>query len=1135
MGLQVFNRNRLTAYFLGGSLAIVLSQWTIARGQTYFGSIHGDVLDSNRLPLPAVEVVLQSSQNGLERRVVSDIDGSYRFELVPPGKYILHCSAEGMADANTSLEVVVAKPVRVNLILSVRSLKQEVRVVGENGVSVQTENASLGRTVTSSQISDLPSINRSPYTFIALVPGATYSNDQLGVDVAVNGGRTQSANYLLDGGENNDTVMSAPGVAVPLDAVQEFTVQTNHFSAEYGRNSGFISNLVTKSGTNEFHGSVYDYARNSAFAANTPTNNANNLPKPVFDRHQFGGSLGGPVRKSKLFFFAAVEPILVRSSGPSVFYVPTPELLAIGSPATKSIFQTYPLPLDLSSSDVLKVSLCPFGSTCDPQSGTGFVEIPAFAFTSRVGPIDAGAGAPQNTVLATGRLDWAIDRKTNLFVRYSFNSKDIFGTVNQPYSPALDVPLEGGGQNAAVSLTHTWTPRLLTESRLGYTRIYGDPERYGGMNPVVPQPPFPAFYIQNLPQVALPAGSGSWGGPENMYQFVQTATWSPRQHVLRLGWMYIQRRENLDNGRQVADATFRDAQTFVDGVVDRYTIALNPNGQLPGAMLDPPFGPPSFRSHYRYNETALFVEDSWKLASRLVLTPGLRWEYFGVLHSPGAEHDLDSNFYPGGGSSQPQQVANGRVLQTINAPGDWNGRFYLPTYNAFAPRLGVAYDLFGTGKSVIRSGVGVFYDRRVGWELNLASVNPPSFSLASLTNIVLTPEVMKNQYSVFPDTPVQLSHIDIKAIDTHLRPAYVVSWNATFEQELWRDFVFGASYLGSSGSWLYSINPVNRTGSGGLLDPSCIVPRLASDGVTVLGPDYTNCPSLNPLLNNISVRGNLSHSSYEALQLSMESRQISSVGLQIGFNYTWSHSIDNRSVSGTSASIADLGVGNLDAFRSDFDRGSSDFDVRHRFAANWIWQIPLGKKVNNWRSRYIWGGWEISGILAWQSGQPFSVGDFGVPDLNVEATRPRLTGPPPRPGRVEADANAPNSFLYLPLNRVYDPETGLCMANTAPFACEISVNGPFNGTLPRNTFRQPGLFFHDAALLKNVPLSREGLQLQFRAEFFNFFNHPNLYVNGASIDVSNSSFTTPGGQFVPGVTASYADNRQIVLAAKILF
>jgi TolB-like protein/Tfp pilus assembly protein PilF len=840
--------------------------------------------------------------------------------LKPKDSFIVSAEAAGFAVSIAIIEVIVATPVRVDITMRVQTLQQSVKVEGKDGLSVQSQSAGLGRTISPTEMSNLPSLTRTPYDFIAIVPGANLSNDQTGVGFAVNGGRTQSANYLLDGGENNDAFMSAPAQDVPLDSIEEFSVQTNHFSAEYGRNSAFIANIVTKSGTNSFHGSAYEYIRNSVLAANTYENNSQGLPRSVFDRNQFGGTLGGPILHQKLFFFASVEPILVRSTTTNLFYVPTPELLAISAPGTQAIFQRFPLPTTLSMTDVLQRKVCPFGADCD--TGAGFVTLPAFARTSRTGPQDAGAGSPQSTILATGRVDWLIDSKMQAFARYAFENQNEFPAVFQPFSNELDVPNLGKNQSIALNLIRTWSTNTATESRLVYSRIFGNPDRFTGINPTVPQPTFPTFAILNEPTVTLPGGTSLFGGPQNTYRFFQTVTWVHDHHSLRFGGQFIQMRDNRSFGiSEIGDATFANTQGFVNALLFQYQIAIDPKGHFPGEFVDPPFGPPSFERHYRYNEPALFVEDTWRPASRLTVTPGLRWEYFGVFHSPGADHPLDANFYPGPGDSYLEQVANGRILRTVDAPGNLRGRFYVPDYRNFAPRLGAAYDLSSDGRSVLRAGAGVFYDRRVGYELFRAFQNPPNYSVTTLKNIVASPELASDQYAVFLDEPIQLNLSDTKAPATNLRTAYTVSWNATFEHEFAKTMIFGASYLGSSGSRLYTLNNVNRLGSGGLLDPSCIAKRFASDGVTPLAPDYTNCGRLNPNVTTIAIRGNGAHATFNALQLRLDSQKIDRFALEFGASYTWSHSIDDASSSGGNDPVASSnGPWFLSAFQANLER-----------------------------------------------------------------------------------------------------------------------------------------------------------------------------------------------------------------------
>jgi hypothetical protein len=450
-------------HYLGLMLCINLLAASV-NAQTFTGTVVGRVFDSQMAVVPGAAVILRSSARAYERHTATDSQGEYSFQLVAPGEFTLRAEAIGFTPAILKVEVVVATTVRVDLSLGVQSAPQTVDVVGENGVAVQTENADLGRTINPHEMSELPSLTRSPYDFIALMSGATQSNDLLGVGFAVNGSRTQSANYLLDGSENNDTFMSAPAQDVPLDSIEEFNVQTNHFSAEYGRNSGFTANIITKSGTNELHGSLYDYIRNSALAANTYDNNAHGFPLPVFDRHQFGGTLGGPIRRRKLFFFASMEPIRVRNSTTNSFYVPTPQLLAISVPGTQAIFQAFPLPGNLSTTNIQTRTVCPFGATCDSQTQAGFVSLPAFAFTTRTGPRDVGAGAPQNTILATGRVDWVIKSKMQALARYALEDQYVYAAVTQPYSSQLDVPQSGRNQNIALNLSargpHVWQRNL---------------------------------------------------------------------------------------------------------------------------------------------------------------------------------------------------------------------------------------------------------------------------------------------------------------------------------------------------------------------------------------------------------------------------------------------------------------------------------------------------------------------------------------------------------------------------------------------------------------------------------------------------------------------------------------------------
>jgi hypothetical protein len=519
-----------------------------------------------------------------------------------------------------------------------------------------------------------------------------------------------------------------------------------------------------------------------------------------------------------------------------------------------------------------------------------------------------------------------------------------------------------------------------------------------------------------------------------------------------------------------------------------------------------------------------FFQDAWKISPRLTLSPGLRYEYFGSGHRTGHEKPLDASFYYGQGNSIYQRIANGRLLRTTDAPGDYHNHYFLPRRSNFAPRLGVAYGVSGSGETVLRLGGGLFFERLPGFAFE--NTNPPAFGIARLSAVSLTPELFIDPYSVFPQTTIPVPPSTVTHFDQDLRTAYVGHWNATLEHELTRNLVISGAYLGSKGNRLYRLLNINRIGSG--VFDSRPEERL-----------FNSASSFTTISNQAD-------SSFHALELRMESPGIRSIGLQFGANYTWSHSIDNAStLLGDDVSASPFP---LDAFNPGLDKGSSDHDVRHRMVGHFVWQMPFGSTSGTYR-KHLFSGWEISGIVSFQAGQPFNLRDSRVADRDLaDNTRPRVTGLLPgalRGSAIVADARTPNAFLVLPLNPVRRPD-GSCLESAAPFGCQFSVNGPFNGSLGRSVFRRPGTQFQNLAFIKNfnLPASgrREGMKLQCRAEFYNFFNHSNLYFKTDTANVGVSSFNTAGGTSVPGVLASFGtperfpqEARQLVLAVKLIF
>ncbi len=1087
----------------------------LARAQTETGQIVGVVMDPNGAVIPGATVTVRSVVTGAERRTTTDQMGNYVVTNLLPAVYEVTVEAPGFAPAKRRVQVTVGSRVALDFTLEVGRPVEEIEVVAEAGTLVNTETQTIAQVIDSRKIVELPTLTRNPYALVVTAGNVSPADPTgRGVGVAINGQRAAGTNVLLDGAANNDEFVAAVGQSIPLDAVQEFSVITNNFTAEYGRASAGIVNVATKSGTNEFHGTVYEFNRVSAAASNSFQNNANGIEKPVFTRNQFGYSIGGPVKKDKLFFFQSTEWIRVRSTATRFVLVPTEQFIGAAAPATRNFFQRYgtlkPGLVRLATitrQDLIAAGAdpCAPGSVCDRTLGPTF---PIFYRVSYNRPSNSGGGDPQNTTDLIGRVDWNISDRTQFYARYALEKGELFkGVVSDSPYQGFDTGQETTNNSILLSLTHTWSPRLITQSKLVYNRL-------NTVQPLAEQPSSPTLFFRTVTTrflgtlAALPGylpfnpGSGiPFGGPQNYAQAYQDVSYVAGAHQFRFGGSYVYIQDNrtfgaYQNPSATLGATIQQAMdNFLRGELRQFASAIDPQGKFPcrnPAQPDPtcivtlPVRQPNFSRSNRYHEFAVYFQDSWRTTRRLTLNLGMRWEYFGVQHNK--DPRLDSNYYDGGGGNIFQRIRNGDVAIVPLSPikGLWK-----KDWNNFAPRLGFAWDLFGDGKTSLRGGYGIGYERNFGNVTFNVIQNPPNYAVIALIAGVDVPSIPIPTDVAGPLAGTTgtkaLPPVSLRNVDANIRTAFAHLWSLTFEREVVRNLVFALEYSGSKGVDLYSLENPNRAGAGNVyLGDPCQAGNPLSCNTRLRQTQYT-------FLNR---RGNNAFSNHNALNVRVTGNNVAGSGLTFVANYTWGHTIDNLS-STFSESANNFNLGLLDPFDPRLDRGNADFDVRHRFVISGIWDIPFARNLQG-VARRVLHGWTIAPIFSASTGTPFTVFDCTNAFFEV-CPRMFATGPVSRtgPDNPPADPTTPGTFTYLNLAGRFDSRYVHPITGTSEF-------GPYPASMTgRNLFRGPGSWVLDVGIYKTTAIT-ERFSLQFRAELYNAFNHANAFVLGSEADVSST-------------------------------
>jgi hypothetical protein len=888
---------------------------------------------------------------------------------------------------------------------------------------------------------------------------------------------------------NEAGVFGTPATILPIEAISEAAILSN-FEAEYGRNSGAIVNIVTKSGTNTIHGSLFEFVRNNVLDARNVFN-----PKPdpqtAFRNNQFGGSLGGPIVRNRTFFYFAYEGQRERVGLNSSARVPDPrEIAALGGPSNPVIAKLLarnpwptpnrPLPL--------------FDNTEKPN---------LFVTTRALNDVDS----------LIGKIDHSFDTNNQLTGRY------FYGTSNQSFPLAILAGNVLPGYNTvtptkvhllSLSYLKILSPTRVNELRFGYNRFKEgffpedgsfDPSSIGLNTGITNSQDFglPLVRIHDLGIANVGATlSVPRARTDLNYQLIDNFSWKLARHDLKFGYEF--RRTTVS---QFFDAGYRGRLDFA--TLDDFLAGdLSGGRQARGT---------SNRNTFQ-NSHAGYLQDTFRRNSRLTLNLGLRWDYFGVI---GEKNNLLSNF------------DRTRGLLVVGSPG--LPRLYQRDWNNFSPRLGLAWDLKGKGKTVVRAGWGMFYDAFsqdfFAGQLPFNTFNPgPAF------NPVGPSPILFGSFSTDPSQGIPRRHIvagtpifnagdffdsDVFAVDPKLRTPYVQNFNLNLQHELFKNGVLQVGYVGSQGRKLFRYRDINQPAN----------PSVSSARPFDNGP-FAPSGGTFFYVNHLETSAN---SSYHALQTSFTLRNRR--GWTSMINYTWSHSIDNASDGQDYVANATQPD---NSYRADLERGNSNFDNRHRFVATASYSLPNFAKAHP----RLGNGWQLNTVVTLRSGNPFHLTLFD--DYNNTGEffpRPDIIGDP------YSGTHAPDRFINLAafkvpctLDPAGDGSAGSCLPGTWHF-----------GSLGRNALRGPGYRNVDFSLFKDTPIT-ESTKLQLRAEIFNIFNHPNFsnpLLPGFAADMTSSidPVTGRGTGFLPitvtpdvGIGNPFLGGggpRNIQLAVRLLF